>query len=146
MEEIECVHFEYYHDEEPYCKLKHEYYPDCFLCDCPEIIGQNKKGGENKMAQKQQVFDSTDYGDMTLAKLGPEGVEFLLSSVEVVEGKWGQFAVLIGKKDGEPYEIRAGGRAGDGFIDKKEMLVGKVVSIIPRGTGMDRKYSVSIVK
>jgi hypothetical protein len=98
------------------------------------------------MAQKQQVFDSTDYGDMTLAKLGPEGVEFLLKSVEPTEGKWGQFAVLIGVKDGEPYEIRAGGRAGDGFIDKSKLLVGQVVSIIPRGTGMDRKYTVSIVK
>ena len=98
------------------------------------------------MAQKQQVFDSTDYGEMTLAKLSPEGVEFLLKSVEVIEGKWGQFAVLLGVKDGEAYEIRAGGRAGDGFIDKKEKLVGNLISIIPRGTGMDRKYSVSVVK
>jgi hypothetical protein len=98
------------------------------------------------MAQKQQVFDSTDYGEMTLAQLGPEGVEFLLKTVEPTEGKWGQFAVLLGTKDGSPYEIRAGGRAGDGFIDKKKLLEGQIVSIIPRGTGMDRKYTVSIVK
>jgi hypothetical protein len=98
------------------------------------------------MAQKQQVFDSTDYGEMTLAQLGPDGVEFLLEKVEPTEGKWGQFAVLLGKKDGNAYEIRAGGRAGDGFIDKKAMLEGKIIQIIPRGTGMDRKYSVSIVK
>jgi hypothetical protein len=101
------------------------------------------------MATKQHVFDSTDYGDMTLAKLGPEGVEFLLKNVEKLPSKFqagGEFAVLIGTKDGEPYEIRAGGRAGTGFIDKQKELVGKVISIIPDGKGMDRTYDVSIVK
>jgi len=38
VESIDCVHFEYCHDEEPYCKLKCEYYPDCFLCDSVKII------------------------------------------------------------------------------------------------------------
>ena len=98
------------------------------------------------MVQKQQVFDSTDYGEMTLAKLGPTGVEFLLKSVEKTVGKWGDFVVLIGNKDGEAYEIRAGGRAAMGFVDKEKELIGKVISIIPNGSGMDRKYSVSTVK
>jgi hypothetical protein len=132
-------------DEEPYCESKGEYFPDCLICECPEIIGLKKNGGENRMAKLQQVFDSTDYGEMTLAQLGPEGVEFLLQKVEPTEGKWGQFAVLLGKKDGSDYEIRAGGRTGDGFMDKASELEGKIISIIPRGTGMDRKYTVSIV-
>jgi hypothetical protein len=93
----------------------------------------------------QQVFDSTDYGDMTLAKLDSKGVEFLLKSIEQTEGKFGDFVVLLGVRNGEPYEIRAGGRAAKGFIDKQSELIGKVISIIPRGAGMDRKYSVSIV-
>ncbi|OGU58428.1 MAG: hypothetical protein A2V66_16305 [Ignavibacteria bacterium RBG_13_36_8] len=96
---------------------------------------------------KQQVFDSTDYGDMTLAKLGPEGVEFLLKSIEKnPKGKYGDFVVLMGAKDGEPYEIRAGGRAAKGFIDKEKELVGNVISIVPNGSGMDRKYAVAIMK
>jgi hypothetical protein len=101
-------------------------------------------GGENEM--KQSIFDSTDYGEMTLAKLGPEGVEFLLQSVEKTAGKWGAFVTLLGKKDGQPYEIRAGGRAATGFIDKEKLLVGNVISIIPSGVGMDRTYAVAIVK
>jgi len=98
------------------------------------------------MASKQHVFGSTDYGEMTLAKLGPSGVQFLLDSVEKTAGKWGDFVVLLGKKDGEPYEIRAGGRAATGFIDKEKELIGKVISIIPHGSGMDRTYDVSIVQ
>lgn len=103
-----------------------------------------QKGGEKQMGQ--QVFDSTDYGEMTLAKLDSKGVEFLLNSVEKTEGKFGDFIVLLGVRNGEPYEIRAGGRAAKGFIDKENELVGKVISIIPRGSGMDRKYAVSVVK
>jgi hypothetical protein len=95
---------------------------------------------------KQSVFDSTDYGEMTLAKLEPEGIEFLLKSVEKTTGKFGDFVVLVGTRNGEPYEIRAGGRAAKGFIDKEKALLGNVISIIPNGSGMDRKYSVAIVK
>lgn len=95
---------------------------------------------------KQSVFDSTDYGEMTLAKLDANGVEFLLKSVEKTVGKWGDFVTLTGIKNGEPYEINAGGRAAKGFIDKEKALIGNVISIIPNGSGMDRKYSVSIVK
>ena len=94
---------------------------------------------------KQQVFDSTDYGDMTLAKLTPKGVEFLLKSVEETDGKFGKFVVLLGTKDGEPYEIRAGGRAAKGFLAMKSELIDRNISIIPSGSGMDRKYSVAIV-
>jgi hypothetical protein len=97
------------------------------------------------MVQKH-IFDSTDYGDMTLAKLDSKGVQFLLKSVEKTEGKFGDFVVLLGQKDGEPYEIRAGGRAAKGFLDKQNDLIGKVISIVPRGSGMDRKYDVGIVQ
>ena len=95
---------------------------------------------------KQSVFDSTDYGEMTLAKLDSDGVEFLLKSVEKTTGKWGAFVTLIGVKGGQPYEIRAGGRAAIGFVDKEKLLVGNVVSIIPSGIGMDRTYAVAVVK
>jgi hypothetical protein len=111
---------------------------DCRDCEYLE------KGGETEM--KQSVFDSTDYGEMTLAKLDSKGVEFLLKSVEKTTGKWGDFVTLIGNKDGQPYEIRAGGRAATGFIDKEKLLVGNIVSIIPSGSGMDRTYAISIVK
>ncbi len=94
---------------------------------------------------RQSVFDSTDYGEMTLAKLTPKGVEFLLKSIEKTQGKFGDFVVLIGTQNGEPYEIRAGGRAAKGFIDKEKELIGKIISIVPNGSGMDRKYSVAIV-
>jgi len=95
---------------------------------------------------KQSVFDSTDYGEMTLAKLDADGVEFLLKSVEKTTGKWGEFVTLLGVKNGEPYEIRAGGRAATGFIDKEKALINNVISIIPSGSGMDRTYAVAIVK
>jgi hypothetical protein len=95
---------------------------------------------------RQSVFDSTDYGEMTLAKLDANGVEFLLQSVEKTTGKWGAFVTLLGKKDGKPYEIRAGGRAATGFIDKEKQLVGNIISIIPAGSGMDRTYDVAVVK
>jgi hypothetical protein len=95
---------------------------------------------------KQSVFDSTDYGDMTLAKLDSNGVEFLLKSIEKTAGKWGSFVTLLGVMNGEPYEIRAGGRAATGFIDKEKALIGNVISIIPSGSGMDRTYAISIVK
>jgi hypothetical protein len=93
----------------------------------------------------QQTFDTTDYGEMTLAKLEASGVEFLLQSIEKTVGKFGDFVVLIGKMKGEAYEIRAGGRAAKLFIAEEKNLVGKVVSIIPSGDGMQRKYKVKVV-
>lgn len=90
----------------------------------------------------QQTFETTDYGEMTLAKLEPDGVEFLLKSVEKTEGKFGEFVVLIGSRNGEPYEIRAGGRAAKLFIAEEKKLVGKVIVITPSGDGMQRKYRV----
>lgn len=95
---------------------------------------------------RQNVFDSTDYGEMTLAKLDSNGVEFLLKSVEKTTGKWGAFVTLLGVKDGEPFEIRAGGRAAKGFIEKEKQLVGNVISIIPSGVDMDKTYDVAIIK
>lgn len=95
---------------------------------------------------RQSVFDSTDYGEMTLAKLDSNGVEFLLKSVEKTTGKWGAFVTLLGVKDGEPFEIRAGGRAAKGFIEKEKQLVGNVISIIPSGVDMDKTYDVAIIK
>jgi len=142
FESIECIHFINCYDEEPYCKLKFEYYPDCSLCDCPEIIRIKIKGGENLV---QQTFETTDYGEMTLAKLDANGIEFLLKAVEKTVGKFGDFVVLTGLMQGEPYEIRAGGRAAKLFIAEEEKLLGKVVSIIPSGDGMQRKYKVKIV-
>jgi hypothetical protein len=93
----------------------------------------------------QQTFETTDYGEMTLAKLETEGIEFLLKSIEKTVGKFGDFVVLIGTKKGEPYEIRAGGRAAKLFIAEEKSLVGHVVSIIPSGDGMQRKYKVKVV-
>ena len=93
----------------------------------------------------QQTFETTDYGEMTLAKLEPVGIEFLLKSIEKTTGKFGDFVVLIGQMNGEPYEIRAGGRAAKLFIAEEKKLLGKVVSIIPSGEGMSRKYLVKIV-
>jgi len=90
----------------------------------------------------QQTFDTTDYGEMTLAKLGAEGVKFKLNSVEETEGKFGPFVVLLGTKDGDPFEIRAGGRAATLFATEKEKLVGKEIIIVPSGDGMQRKYKV----
>jgi len=91
----------------------------------------------------QQTFETTDYGDMTLAKLSSDGVEFLLQSVNPEDGKFGKFVVLIGTKEGEPYEIRAGGRASKLFMTEEKKLVGHVISIIPSGDGMQRKYEVT---
>lgn len=93
----------------------------------------------------QQTFETTDYGEMTLAKLEPEGVEFLLKSVEKTTGKFGDFVTLLGTMHGEPYEIRAGGRAAKLFIAEEKKLVGQVVSIIPSGEGMNRKYQVRVI-
>jgi len=93
----------------------------------------------------QQTFETTDYGEMTLAKLGPEGVEFLLQEIAKTAGQWGDFIVLLGLEKGKPYEIRAGGRAAKLFIAEEKSLVGHVVSIIPSGDGMQRKYKVKVV-
>ena len=93
----------------------------------------------------QQTFETTDYGEMTLAKLEPAGIEFLLKSVEKTIGKFGDFVVLTGIMEGEPYEIRAGGRAAKLFIAEEKKLVGKVVSIVPSGDGMQKKYKVKTV-
>ena len=82
---------------------------------------------------------------MTLAKLEADGVEFLLKSIEKTVGKFGDFVVLIGTKNGEPYEIRAGGRAAKLFITEEKSLLGKVISITPSGDGMQRKYKVKVV-
>jgi hypothetical protein len=114
-----------------------------FSCDCLDCQ-YVRKGGETEM--RQSVFDSTDYGEMTLAKLDSKGVEFLLKSVEKTTGKWGAFVTLLGQKDGKEYEIRAGGRAATGFIAREEELVGKVIYIVPTGIGMDRTYDVGLVK
>lgn len=95
----------------------------------------------------QKTFDTTDYGEMTLAQLGPEGVEFLLDSVEKLPSKFqagGVFVVLIGKMNGEPYEIRAGGRAAKMFVEESKNLVGNVIKITPSGEGMQRKYKVNV--
>jgi hypothetical protein len=108
----------------------------------PDIIGINKKEVTN---MGQQTFETTDYGEMTLAKIGPEGVEFLLKTVEKTVGKFGDFVVLTGVMNGEPYEIRAGGRAAKLFSEEEKKLIGKVVSIIPSGEGMNRKYSVKTI-
>jgi len=94
----------------------------------------------------QQTFETTDYGEMTLAKLGADGVEFLLNKIDKTVGKFGDFVVLTGAMDGEPYEIRAGGRAAKLFILEEKSLVGHVISIVPSGDGMQRKYKVKIVK
>lgn len=93
----------------------------------------------------QQTFETTDYGEMTLAKLEAEGIEFLLKSVEKTVGKFGDFVALIGTRNGEPYEVRAGGRAAKLFIAEEKSLVGHVISIVPSGDGMQRKYKVKIV-
>ena len=105
------------------------------------LIKQN--GGENKMVQ--QTFDTTDYGEMTLAKLEASGIEFLLKSIEKTVGKFGDFVVLMGTNKGEAYEIRAGGRAAKLFIEEEKSLVGHVISIVPSGDGMQRKYKVKVV-
>jgi hypothetical protein len=91
----------------------------------------------------QQTFETTDYGEMTLAKLDSKGVRFLLKSIEKTQGKFGDFVVLNGMQDGEPYEIRAGGRAAKLFIAEEKKLLGKVISIVPSGEGMTRKYEVT---
>ena len=93
----------------------------------------------------QQVFETTDYGDMTLAKLDSSGVEFLLSAIEKTAGKFGDFVVLTGTRKGEPYEIRAGGRAAKLFLAEEKQLIGKVISIVPSGDGMQRKYKVKLI-
>lgn len=93
----------------------------------------------------QQTFETTDYGEMTLAKLDSEGIEFLLKSIEKTVGKFGDFVVLLGTKNGEAYEIRAGGRAGKLFIAEEKKLIGHVVSIVPSGEGMSRKYTIKVV-
>jgi hypothetical protein len=108
----------------------------------PDIIGINKTEVTN---MGQQTFETTDYGEMTLAKIGPEGVEFLLKTVEKTVGKFGDFVVLTGVMNGEPYEIRAGGRAAKLFSAEEKKLIGKVVSIIPSGEGMNRKYLVKTI-
>ena len=90
----------------------------------------------------QQTFETTDYGEMTLAKLEASGVEFLLQKMEKTVGKFGDFVVLMGTKDGEPYEIRAGGRAAKLFLKEGNELVGKVITIVPSGDGMQRKYTI----
>ena len=95
------------------------------------------------MASKS--YDTTDYGEMTLGKLDADGVEFLLEKVEVMDGQFGEFAVLIGKKDGQPFEIRAGGRAYTLFMEENDNLVGKVIRIVPSGEGLQRKYKVTPV-
>jgi len=93
----------------------------------------------------QQTFDTTDYGEMTLAKLEASGIEFLLKSIEKTVGKFGDFVVLMGTNKGEAYEIRAGGRAAKLFIEEEKSLVGHVISIVPSGDGMQRKYKVKVV-
>jgi len=93
-----------------------------------------------------QTYNTTDYGEMTLAKLGPEGVEFLLKNVEKTAGNWGDFVILNGMRKGESYEIRAGGRAAKLFIKEEKKLVGKIISIVPIGDGLERMYSVKIVQ
>jgi hypothetical protein len=95
----------------------------------------------------QQTFETTDYGEMTLAKLESDGVEFLLKKVEKLPSKFGQgdFVKLLGTMNGEAYEIRAGGRAATLFITEEKSLVSHVVSIIPSGDGMQRKYKVKVV-
>jgi len=102
-------------------------------------------GGEKQMVQ--QTFDTTDYGDMTLAQLGPDGVEFLLKSIEKLPSAFGkgEFVKLIGTMKGEAYEIRAGGRAAKLCIEEEKSLVGHVISIVPSGDGMQRKYKVKVV-
>jgi hypothetical protein len=94
----------------------------------------------------QQTFDTTDYGEMTLAKLDVTGVEFLLKTIEKLPSKFGKddFVVLIGTMNGEPYEVRAGGRAAKLFLEEEKNLVGKVISIVPSGDGMQRKYKVKV--
>lgn len=94
----------------------------------------------------QQTFETTDYGEMTLAKIDAKGIEFLLKSVDSMPGKFGPFVELSGMMNGEPYTIRAGGRAAKLFLEEEKNLVGKIVSIIPSGDGMQRKYSVKIVQ
>ncbi len=88
-------------------------------------------------------YDTTDYGDMTLGKLDSKGVEFLLEKVEFADGQFGEFAVLIGKKDGQPFEIRAGGRAYKLFHEEMANLTGKVISIVPKGEGLSRTYKIT---
>jgi len=90
----------------------------------------------------QTSFNTTDYGEMTLAKLDASGVEFLLKTVEETDGKFGKFVVLSGSMNGEPYEIRAGGRAAKLFMAEKKNLIGQVISIIPSGSGMQRTYNI----
>ena len=116
-----------------------------FDCDCLDCQ-YAEKGGENITTKQTEIdLNSKDFGENTLAKIGPEGVEFLLVSIETGTGQFGSFRKLVGKQNGQPFDIKVSSKPTIRALDKNPGLLGRVIKIIPSGEGMQKSYQIKTV-
>jgi len=95
----------------------------------------------------QTILDSADYAEMTLAKIPSSGVIFKLISIEKATGKFGEFRVMIGTQDGQPFELPVSSKRMMALLDTDgSILIGKLIKIVPRGSGMDKAYRVELAE